>query len=869
MALNMGILPHLLGAAAANNNNNNPNNLNNVPPSRNVAGSGSSGSPMNSVRDRLFHALFVRVALAYANAVPPWVRTLLEYVTLLKALVSFFVLAYIHAAFIRTPINCLDHMSQQWPQDGILRVEILRDSASSQEPYTLEQSYLKEQRLLRMGQAPSLPELPPDKRQKQENETEDKTATEPAPAKTDPTNAGLVKVVPTNATGTNPDLPNASPTHPSLTKRLLANAGHPTTTLPTNTLPTNTHPTNTLSANMLPTNSGAANKWKTERAPADAALPDEAEALPLLGTRVRGGKGPDGELVYYEPVPNGSVATSLSTDGNGYPQPLQETVSEFEMLARAVWPQDEYIVEYALEYGLLRLSHATRHKLNISVKIVTLDPSKDGCFGDWFSRLLLDGFLGYDDVLMASLKNLAEKEDNKGYVRNVVTGEHYRFISMWTSRSSYIAAAFIMVVFTLSISMLLRYSHHQIFVFIVELLHMLEFNSTINFPAGPLLTVILALVGMETIMSEFFNDTTTAFYIILIVWVADQYDAICCHTAITKRHWLRFFYLYHFAFYAYDYRFNGQYSGLALLTSWFFIQHSMIYFFHHYELPSILQRSGLNSQEQSRSSEDIGSEQQTTAQAQQGAAAMNQRPFLQQTVRLSGGVQSITLQTSTDAPRVAFIRTVYIENLLSGTTTLNTTVVRQQSQSQPAESAEDTPSAQQPASEPNSFTSLQDQEPSTAVQEADVIGVNSSTDKHDVSGTPLEDSEVIGVSASEEKEQVSGPGVQDSEVIGTDSSKGKDDGQMQHDLSRTRVHDDQVIGVQSSADKEDLLRAVRESDRDVCEEPVIAADSSGDCLEGRKQSTDFVVSSGESTAEATFFPANSSESQSGASGDQV
>ncbi|CAG9123932.1 unnamed protein product [Plutella xylostella] len=45
--------------------------------------------------------------------------------------------------------------------------------------------------------------------------------------------------------------------------------------------------------------------------------------------------------------------------------------------------------------------------------------------------------------------------------------------------------------------------------------------------------------GMEAIMSEFFNDTTTAFYIILIVWIADQYDAICCHTAIAKRHWLR------------------------------------------------------------------------------------------------------------------------------------------------------------------------------------------------------------------------------------------------------------------------------------------------------------------------------------------
>ena len=81
--------------------------------------------------------------------------------------------------------------------------------------------------------------------------------------------------------------------------------------------------------------------------------------------------------------------------------------------------------------------------------------------------------------------------------------------------------------------------------------------------------------GMEAIMSEFFEDTTTAFYIILIVWVADQYDAICCHTSITKKYWLRFFYLYHFSFYAYHYRFSGQYSGLALLTTWLFTQVSI------------------------------------------------------------------------------------------------------------------------------------------------------------------------------------------------------------------------------------------------------------------------------------------------------
>jgi hypothetical protein len=48
---------------------------------------------------------------------------------------------------------------------------------------------------------------------------------------------------------------------------------------------------------------------------------------------------------------------------------------------------------------------------------------------------------------------------------------------------------------TVSVSTLLRYSHHQIFMFIVDLLQMLEMNVTVAFPAAPLLTVILALVG--------------------------------------------------------------------------------------------------------------------------------------------------------------------------------------------------------------------------------------------------------------------------------------------------------------------------------------------------------------------------------------
>lgn len=50
----------------------------------------------------------------------------------------------------------------------------------------------------------------------------------------------------------------------------------------------------------------------------------------------------------------------------------------------------------------------------VSSFCVSLDPMKDECFGDGFSRFLLDEFLGYDDILMSSVKALAENEENKG-----------------------------------------------------------------------------------------------------------------------------------------------------------------------------------------------------------------------------------------------------------------------------------------------------------------------------------------------------------------------------------------------------------------------------------------------------------------------
>ncbi|XP_029170163.1 membralin isoform X2 [Nylanderia fulva] len=524
-----GAVPHNLHSLAGvigpvlNNNN------------MNIARNNNNQNPLINVRDRLFHALFIKAALAYARTFPRPVRRFIEFMILVKAIIAFFILAYIHIVFSRAPTNCLEHIRDEWPRDGILRVEILRNGG---EDYSIEKSYAKEEKL-------------------RQEKVDDLTNTLGIL-----TRDGFINIEP-SAVDEERDTTNASveESHENLTsfEQDIRSA-----TVSGETQNSDLSTTNTTMSLSLPT------KLWNDLNTAKEISSDEKSSVPSM-------EGNSTE------VPEAS--NHLNEDNI----PLKDRTADVDKIART----DGYIVEYSLEYGFLRLSPAARQRLNIPVKIVTLDPSNDKCFGDTFSRLILDEFLGYDDLLMASIKTLAEHEDNKGFLRNVVTGEHYRFVSMWMARTSYLAAFFVMLVFTVSISMLLRYSHHQIFVFIVDLIQMLEFNLIVSLPAASLLTVILALVGMEALMSEFFNDTTTAFYIILIVWLADQYDAICCHTALTKRHWLRFFYLYHFSFYAYHYRFNGQYSSLALITSWLFIQHSMLYFFHHYELPVILQQAQL------------------------------------------------------------------------------------------------------------------------------------------------------------------------------------------------------------------------------------------------------------------------------------
>jgi len=552
----------------ANNNNNNNNNVNN-----NNGGEGVR-DPLVNVRDRLFHTLFFRLSLAYARAVPKQLRRLLECFLLLKAVLAMLLLVYIHLVYTRQPVQCLEHVSSTWPREGILRVEIVR---SPPDTYSIQDSYRKERKLaLRHRELDHLGAL------FSTILTSDSGHSETAAVKPPEESSGEASE---SVEGEGEDAEGGEEAGGEIINNKI---WEEIESMPQEfeTFKEKWKKSNDSDIEAVSTLSSTLDQMKERLASMQELLRerDQAESSRLVDTGAQASK-------IKTLIVNMTEQLEPETASKSEMETLSAEVSELERLGKLVWPEDEYIVEYSLEIGFLRLGPATRQRLNIPVHIEVLDPTTNQCFGNPFSRFILENFLGYDDVLMSSIKSLAEKEDNKGYLRNVVTGAQYHFVSRWASSTSYVAAAVVMIIFTVSISMLLRYSQHQIFVFIVDLLQMLEFNTNITFPAAPLLTVILALVGMEAIMSEFFEDTTTAFYVILMVWLCDQYDAICCHTPITRRFWLRFFYLYHTAFYAYHYRFSGQYSSLALLTMWLFTQHSMLYFFHHYELPVILQQA--------------------------------------------------------------------------------------------------------------------------------------------------------------------------------------------------------------------------------------------------------------------------------------
>lgn len=246
---------------------------------------------------------------------------------------------------------------------------------------------------------------------------------------------------------------------------------------------------------------------------------------------------------------------------------------------------ENYIVEYSLNDENLFLSSDARDELGIPVMVVTLDPTQNKCFGNSLSRYFLENFIGYDELLYASFKAVAQFVENRGFLRNVITWKHCTVMGKTQrDRASYILSFFIMIVITSLISLYMRYLNYQLILSLDYLLN--HFNGEIGLLK--FYACFMGFMGLVSLIWLYFKDLDALFYVMLIVVTAEMYYAAFTQCPTTKKHWPKFFYLYLFAFYAYDYRFDGQYRPMSLACSWSFILHSMIYFYHHVELPNVL-----------------------------------------------------------------------------------------------------------------------------------------------------------------------------------------------------------------------------------------------------------------------------------------
>lgn len=336
-------------------------------------------------------------------------------IMLVKALAAFFILVYIHISYSQTPATCLEHLKTEgWPRDGILRVEIMRPGEVKVPMKEGAEDMSEELTMLRINNKGGMVSIDPSTTLPHEEQNQN-----------DPTYK--------NSLVTSP--PDQLDENRTLTEEI------------------------SFTQQSEAVNASSAIEIEVSESVSSTLLADSSsftsDSIEIT----------DSEMNTKETFSNETIA---KINDQQFEEVLKSDIPEVEKLMNAVFPDDQYVVECecsdndlivknflnhsfvvdSLEYGFLRLSAATRQRLNIPVKVVTLDPQSDKCFGDSFSRFILHEFLGYDDLLMASVKVLAEQEDNKGYLRNVITGEHYRFVSMWwMQRGSYLASFFIMILF--------------------------------------------------------------------------------------------------------------------------------------------------------------------------------------------------------------------------------------------------------------------------------------------------------------------------------------------------------------------------------------------------------------------------------------
>lgn len=267
---------------------------------------------------------------------------------------------------------------------------------------------------------------------------------------------------------------------------------------------------------------------------------------------------------------------------------------------------------FTMEKGFFLLPEGARFRHSIRTINISISAGHP-CFGNRWQQLMINRIVGYDTILMNSLLSYP----GKGYLYNYQTKEFYNITHAHEQpdgSSSIIfgdylvnkcgvlmMSLFVFFTTTMSVSFTLRETQTRMLKFTVQLQH----HARHRLPTFQLIFVhvieslifVPIMIGILFFLFEFYDDQLLAFMVLILVWLCELFTLISVRTPISMKFFPRFFLLYFLVFHIYFFSYAYGFSYLALSATAAFMQHLILYFWNHFEVPA-LQRFMLNRRSQ-------------------------------------------------------------------------------------------------------------------------------------------------------------------------------------------------------------------------------------------------------------------------------
>ncbi|MCO5563842.1 hypothetical protein L7F22_017491 [Adiantum nelumboides] len=260
----------------------------------------------------------------------------------------------------------------------------------------------------------------------------------------------------------------------------------------------------------------------------------------------------------------------------------------------------EPVYLYSVERGYLLLPEDAKAHHNVRTINMSMS-ARNSCFGNRWQQLLINSLVGYDTILMNSLLEAR----GEGFLYNFQTKELYALNhpreakGASTSFQGYviskcgvlIMSLFVFFTTTMSVSFTLRETQARMLKFTVQL----QYHARHRLPTFRLIFVhvieslvfVPIMIGILFFLFEFYEDQLLAFMVLTLVWLCELFTMISVRTPVSMQFFPRYFFLYFMVFHIYFFSYEYGFSYLAFSTTAAFMQHLVLYFWNHFEVPAL------------------------------------------------------------------------------------------------------------------------------------------------------------------------------------------------------------------------------------------------------------------------------------------